>query len=168
MSVQDNEYIVPTVSIVGWSGSGKTLFIVDLIENLVKKGYKIATLKHNAYKFQMDKPGKDSYRHKEAGAKTVIISSKEKIAVIKEVEEEQKVVDLINKFVDDSYDLAIVEGFKSGDLPKIEIYRPNLQKGMITNNKNLIKRIVNDTTEEELLSKVEEVSNYLINELINR
>jgi molybdopterin-guanine dinucleotide biosynthesis protein B len=168
MSVQDNEYIVPTVSIVGWSGSGKTLFVVDLIENLVKKGYKIATLKHNAYKFQMDKPGKDSYRHKEAGAKTVIISSKEKIAVIKEVEEEQKVVDLINKFVDDSYDLAIVEGFKSGDLPKIEIYRPNLQKGMITNNKNLIKRIVNDTTEEELLSKVEEVSNYLINELINR
>ena len=68
MNVQGNEYIVPTVCIIGWSGSGKTAFVESLIKNLVTKGYKIAALKHNAYNFQMDKPGKDSYRHKEAGA----------------------------------------------------------------------------------------------------
>lgn len=168
MNVQGDEYIVPTVSIVGWSGSGKTTFITKLIENLVKKEYKIATLKHNAYKFQMDKPGKDSYRHKEAGAKTVIISSNYKVAVIKDIEEEQRVIDLVNQNVDESYDLVLVEGFKAGKLPKVEIFRPELNKGKITNEVNLIKRIVNDTSEEELLSNVEEIAKTLIKKYIKR
>jgi molybdopterin-guanine dinucleotide biosynthesis protein B len=166
MNAQDKEYIVPTVSIVGWSGSGKTAFVEDLIKNLVDKGYKIAALKHNAYNFQMDKPGKDSYRHKEAGASMVIISSKDKFAVIKDTEKEEEVIDLVNKNVDESYDLVIVEGFKAGDLPKIEIYRPSLDKGMITNEDKLITRIVNDKGIEDLLSYIEDVTNYLIENLI--
>jgi len=166
MNVQGNEYIVPTVCITGWSGSGKTAFIESLIKNLVSKGYKIAALKHNAYNFQMDKPGKDSYRHKDAGASTVIISSKNKVAVIKDTEKEEEVIDLVNDNVDKSFDLVLVEGFKAGNLPKVEIYRPNLNKGTITNEINLISRIVNDKTIEDLLMHVDEISEILIKNYI--
>ena len=166
MNVLDNQCLIPTISIVGWSGSGKTVFIVEIISNLVNKGYKIATLKHNAHNFQIDKPGKDSYRHKEAGAQTVIISSKDRVAIIKETESEEDVINLINNNVDESYDLVIVEGFKTGNLPKIEVYRPSLDKGMITNDDKLISRIVNDKSIEDLLSYVEDVTDYLIENLI--
>lgn len=166
MSAQDNGYIVPTVCITGWSSSGKTAFIESLINNLVNKGYKIATLKHNAYNFQMDKPGKDSYRHKKAGASTVIISSTNKVAVIKDTEKEEEVIDLVNDNVDKSYDLVLVEGFKAGNLPKVEIYRPSLDKGTITNENNLISRIVNDKTLEDLLVHVEKISEILIKNYI--
>lgn len=162
MNALDKKLIVPTISIVGWSGSGKTTFVVKLIENLVKKGYKIASFKHNAYKFQMDKKGKDSYRHKKAGASMSIISSKEKVAIVKDLEKEENVEDIINNYVDNTYDLVIVEGFKSGFLPKFEIYRPSLKKGYISNKVNLIERIVNDSTEEEFIKNVEYISEKII------
>jgi len=70
-------------SFVGSSGSGKTTFVEKLIKRLAEKGYKVGAIKHDAHRFEIDKPGKDSYRFKEAGAKVVVISSSEKLAMVR-------------------------------------------------------------------------------------
>ncbi|WP_459836999.1 molybdopterin-guanine dinucleotide biosynthesis protein B [Halanaerobaculum tunisiense] len=136
------------LSIVGWSNSGKTTFITKLIPRLKKKGYKVGTIKHNAHKFKIDKPGKDSWRHREAGAETVILSSHEKVAVIKEVNKEVPVKELADKYIDSSFDLVIVEGFKTGDLPKIEIFRPDLYDEYAVSKDEVLKRIINSEQEK--------------------
>ena len=76
------EKFIPVVSFVGSSGSGKTTFLEQIIPLFIDKGYKTGTIKHDAHKFEIDKPGKDSYRLKQAGAGTVCISSAEKLALI--------------------------------------------------------------------------------------
>ena len=141
--------MIPMVSIVGYSNSGKTTFITKLIPRLKQKGYKVGTIKHNAHKFEIDKPGKDSWRHKEAGAETVILSSQEKVAMIKKVEEEILVEELVEKYIDSRLDLVIVEGYKTGSTPKIEIFRPDLYDQPALAKDKLLTRIVNKEEKEE-------------------
>ena len=81
--------MIPIVSIVGKSDSGKTFLIERLVSGLTAKGYRIATIKHDVHGFEMDREGKDSWRHKQAGASAVVISSPKKIAMIQDVEEEE-------------------------------------------------------------------------------
>jgi molybdopterin-guanine dinucleotide biosynthesis adapter protein len=114
---------VPILSFVGRSNSGKTTLIERLIPELVVAGYRVATVKHAGHGFDLDTEGKDSWRHKRAGAGTVIVVSKGSMAMFADVPDEIKVEELRDKFVGREYDLIIAEGWKSEGYPKIVILR---------------------------------------------
>jgi len=112
--------MIPIVSIVGKSDSGKTFVIERLVSGLAARGYRIATIKHDVHGFEMDREGKDSWRHKQAGASTVVISSPKKIAMIQDVEEEESLETIRDAWIRD-VDLILTEGYKGADAPKIEV-----------------------------------------------
>jgi len=114
---------IPIVSFVGHSGSGKTTFIEKLIPLLVGAGVKTAIIKHDVHGFEMDKPGKDTWRHKKAGAAATIISSAEKIGLVMDADHDHQPHELA--FMLDFADVIITEGFKHGSYPKIEVFRPD-------------------------------------------
>ena len=110
----------------GWSGSGKTSLIVYLIPVLINKGYSVSTIKHAHHKFDIDKPGKDSFEHRHAGASEVMISSEKRWALMHEnrndIEPDPKI--LLDKMK--PVDIILIEGFKNHSHPKIEVHRSKL------------------------------------------
>ncbi|MGH7231715.1 MAG: molybdopterin-guanine dinucleotide biosynthesis protein B [Nitrospiraceae bacterium] len=120
-----NKTIMPTpiLSIVGRSNSGKTTLVERLIPELVVAGYRIATIKHAGHGFDLDTEGKDSWRHKRAGAGTVIVVSKGSLAMFADVSDEIKVEELRDRFVEAEYDLILAEGWKGEGYPKIVVVR---------------------------------------------
>jgi molybdopterin-guanine dinucleotide biosynthesis protein B len=108
---------------VGWSGSGKTVLLTKLIPLLVTRGLRIATLKHAHHSFDVDKPGKDSYEHRKAGASEVIISSSQRWVQMHELNggDEATFVHLLRRL--SPCDLVLVEGFKSEQHTKMEVFR---------------------------------------------
>ncbi|HEY5626878.1 MAG TPA: molybdopterin-guanine dinucleotide biosynthesis protein B [Nitrospira sp.] len=114
---------VPIVSFVGRSNSGKTTFIERVIPELVRAGYKVATVKHAGHGFDLDTEGKDSWRHKQAGASSVVILSKGSMAMFADVSDQLKVEDVRDRFLDGSFDLILAEGWKHEGYPKIVIVR---------------------------------------------
>ena len=134
--------MLPIISVVGKSKTGKTTLIEKLIPELKKRGYRIGTVKHTAHDFDLDKKGKDSWRHKAAGADTVVIASKEKIVMVKD--ENMAGLERIGKYFDD-VDLVITEGFKKENRPKIEIYRSHKNKPPICQNDKTVIALVTDT-----------------------
>jgi len=117
---------IPIVSFIGRSNSGKTTFIERVIPELVRAGYKVATVKHAGHGFDLDTEGKDSWRHKQAGASSVVILSKGSMAVFADVSDQMKVEDVRDRFLDGTYDLIIAEGWKHEGYPKIVIIRDQL------------------------------------------
>jgi len=118
--------ITPILCFVGRSNSGKTTLIERLIPELVKEGYRLATIKHAGHGFNMDTEGKDSWRHKQAGAKTVIIASKGSLALFADTEQELGVEQLRARYIGDGVDLIIAEGWKSEGFPKIVVVRDHV------------------------------------------
>jgi molybdopterin-guanine dinucleotide biosynthesis adapter protein len=114
---------IPIVSFVGHSGSGKTTFIEKLIPLLVRANVKVAIIKHDVHGFEMDKPGKDTWRHKQAGAAATIISSADKIGLVMDTDCDHQPHELA--FMLDFADVIITEGFKHSPYPKIEVFRPD-------------------------------------------
>ena len=114
---------VPIVSFVGRSNSGKTTLIERVIPELVRAGYRVATVKHAGHGFDLDTEGKDSWRHKRAGASSVIVMSRGSLAMFADVPEEMKVEEIRDRFLDASYDLIIAEGWKSEGYLKIVVIR---------------------------------------------
>jgi molybdopterin-guanine dinucleotide biosynthesis protein B len=114
--------MIPIISIVGRSGSGKTTLMEQVIRHLTERGYRVGTIKHDAHDFEIDYEGKDSWRHKKAGAKTVVLASSKKVAVVKEVETEWSPESLAFTFASD-HDIVITEGYKQSTFPKIEVFR---------------------------------------------
>ncbi|MEG1002213.1 molybdopterin-guanine dinucleotide biosynthesis protein B [Clostridium sp.] len=150
------------------SGVGKTTLIEGIIRELKVKGYSIATIKHDVHGFDIDKKGKDTYRHREAGADTIIISSKNRMAMIKEVEEEVSLNSLI-KMVEHK-DFIIVEGYKGSNLKKIEVFREGISHSIITSKEKLIcvasdKDMEVDGVEVIKINDYIKISNILIKEL---
>lgn len=125
---------IPIVSFIGWSGSGKTTFIEGLIPELKSRGLRVAVVKHDAHKFDLDREGKDTWRFANAGAEAVAISSPEKAAVMyyRPVELDELLGHI------SGVDLIIVEGWKSSSLPKIEVHRLANEKPMYESPKNLL------------------------------
>ncbi len=114
--------VIPILSVIGRSNTGKTTFIEKLIPMVGAKGIRVATIKHHLHDFESDREGKDSYRHKKAGARIAMIVSPRKVAFTADVERELTLPELISRFVT-NVDLVIVEGFKGERTPKIEVYR---------------------------------------------
>lgn len=116
----------------GYSGSGKTTLIEQLIPRFVLRGLRVSLIKHAHHRFDVDQPGKDSYRHREAGASEVLITSDQRWVLMHELrgEPEPTLHQQLERF--SPCDLVLVEGFKSSDLiPKLEVYRPATGKAPI-------------------------------------
>ena len=107
----------------GWSGSGKTTLIEKLIPLFVRRGLKVSLIKHAHHTFDVDQPGKDSYRHRHAGCTEVLVSSSRRWALVHELRgaQEPGFAELIERL--SSCDLVLVEGFKRERIPKLEVYR---------------------------------------------
>lgn len=113
---------VKAVSFVAKSGTGKTTLLEKVIASLKERGYKVGVVKHDAHRFDIDHPGKDSYRLTAAGADIMLISSPEKLALIKKHAESPPIEDLLSTYFTDT-DIVLTEGFKKSSLPKIELHR---------------------------------------------
>jgi molybdopterin-guanine dinucleotide biosynthesis protein B len=133
----------PIISIVGKSDAGKTTLLEKFVPELTERGYRVGTIKHDVHGFDIDHEGKDSWRHKQAGACTVVISSPRKVAVVKDVDDEQGLDHLLSKYFRDA-DIVITEGYKREAKPKIEIFRSEVHDSpLCTNDENLVA-IVSD------------------------
>ncbi len=110
-------------AIAGWSGSGKTTLLDALIPELIGRGLSLSTIKHAHHAFEIDRPGKDSWRHRQAGAHEVLVSSRERSALIRENRgaPEPSLTELVARLA--PVDLVLVEGFKREPLPKLEVWR---------------------------------------------
>ncbi|CAE6747539.1 MAG: molybdopterin-guanine dinucleotide biosynthesis protein B [Nitrospira sp.] len=117
---------VPILSFVGRSNSGKTTLIERVIPLLVRAGYKVATVKHAGHGFDLDTEGKDSWRHKQAGASSVVIISKSSLAMFADVSDHMNVEDVREHYLDASYDLILAEGWRSEGYPKIVVVRDQI------------------------------------------
>ena len=125
------------INIVGSSSNvGKTYLLEGLIKELKARGYSIATIKHDVHGFDIDKKGKDTYKHREAGSETVIISSKNRLAMIKELKEETELNDIIKMVLDK--DIILVEGYKKSYLRKIEVFGNGVSDKIITPKEKII------------------------------
>jgi molybdopterin-guanine dinucleotide biosynthesis adapter protein len=111
------------IGFAGWSGAGKTTLLSKLIPVLVARGLRVSTLKHAHHRFDVDHPGKDSHSHRMAGATEVLISSRNRFALMHELRDEAEwtLPDLLGKL--GPVDLVLVEGFKGECHPKIEVFR---------------------------------------------
>lgn len=130
------------ISIVGTSGSGKTTLIEKVVSNLKSKEYKVGVIKHAAHGFDHEPEGKDSRRHFDAGADSVIVSSPGSFSLVKRTDKSESIDYLTTFFAD--MDIVIVEGFKRSDLPKIEVFRKETEKSPVCiEDKNLKAFVTN-------------------------
>jgi molybdopterin-guanine dinucleotide biosynthesis protein MobB len=113
---------VKVVAFVAKSNTGKTTLLEQVIRELKKRGYKVGAIKHDAHSFNIDHPGKDSHRLTAAGADTMLITSPEKLALIKKHDAAPPLEELIAIYFKD-VDIVLTEGFKMSSLPKIEVHR---------------------------------------------
>ncbi|NMF06216.1 molybdopterin-guanine dinucleotide biosynthesis protein B [Clostridium beijerinckii] len=138
------------------SGTGKTTLIEALIPILKEKNYNIGVLKHDAHKFEIDKEGKDSYRFVKAGADKMVISSKEKIAMIEKLKEEKDLEEILELFV--GMDLVIIEGYKNNGYPKIEVHRKEVDQKLLCENESLDRtKFLAVATDEKLNLDIEQL-----------
>lgn len=135
--------MVPVVSIVGKSKVGKTTLVVKLIEELKKRGYRVAVIKHDVHGFEIDHPGKDTWLHAQAGADIVAISSSEKMAMIEKVTEEKSLDEVIAKI--ENVDIILTEGYKRAAKPKIEVFRPPRSRELVSKPEELIAIATNSS-----------------------
>jgi molybdopterin-guanine dinucleotide biosynthesis protein MobB len=128
---------IPVVTIIGLSGSGKTTLIEKLIPELKQKGYRIATVKHHSHVgFEIDQPGKDSWRYAQVGSDHVVIAAPDKIASYRRVDKEPTLDEIVSEIKD--VDLILVEGYKYAGKPSIEIVRGELGVKFISKPEQLV------------------------------
>jgi len=113
--------------LTGLSGSGKTTLITQLVDWFVQRGYTVSTLKHTHHGFDLDTPGKDSWRMRQAGAQEVFLVGNQRLVLMQEFrsQPEPTVEELVSRL--QPCDLVLVEGYKRDPLPKIEVHRPSLE-----------------------------------------
>ena len=157
------------IGVIGWKNSGKTYYIKEIIKKLRKKGLSVASIKHAHHDFDIDKPGTDSFKHRQSGASEVIISSSKRWAKIIENKNknEKKLNELLKEFYD--IDVVIVEGFKKENHPKIEIISKNSK---IVNNeiKNVVAIVadhkLNSNLPSFLRNDVESLTEFIIDKFL--
>lgn len=151
------------LSIVSYSGVGKTTLIEGIIKELNKEGYNVGVIKHTCHDFDMDEEGKDTYKHRKSGAKKVCIISNKRVAYIEELKDKNPLYKMIQLYRD--MDLIIIEGYKNYRFKRLEITRKNKYKDILSNKSDLIG-IVSDI-EYDLsikrfdLNDYKNISNYI-------
>lgn len=131
--------------LAGWSGSGKTTLLTALLPVLIGRGLTVSTIKHAHHDFDIDKPGKDSYRHREAGAAEVLVASGRRWALMHELRDaaEPHLEELLARLA--PVDLILIEGFKRHPHPKLEVHRPIVGKPLLAPDDGDIIAIASDT-----------------------
>ena len=162
------------IGLAGWSGAGKTTLITRVIPVLVRRGLKVATVKHAHHAFDIDRPGKDSWQHREAGASEVVVASSRRWAVVHELrdEAEPSLSELLAKL--SPVDLVIIEGFKRHSHPKLEVYRATVGKPLIYPQDDCVVAIASDAPLPQaqlpvlMLDDIEGIANVLQAEALPR
>jgi molybdopterin-guanine dinucleotide biosynthesis adapter protein len=162
------------IGLAGWSGSGKTTLVTSVIPVLVGRGLKVATVKHAHHEFDIDQPGKDSWRHRAAGASEVAIVSSRRWAIVHELggDAEPPLADILAKL--SPVDLVIVEGFKRHAHPKLEVYRAAVGKPLLHPDDDCIVAVATDAPLPQaqvpvlMLNDVEAIANVLQAEALPR
>ena len=160
------------IGLAGWSGSGKTTLVTRVTPVLVKRGLRVATVKHAHHEFDIDQPGKDSWMHRQAGASEVAIVSSRRWAIVHELEGEPEpaLVDVLAKL--SPADLVIVEGFKRHAHPKLEVYRAAVGKPLLQPDDDCIVAVATDAPLPQaqvpvlMLDNVEAIANVLAAEAL--
>jgi molybdopterin-guanine dinucleotide biosynthesis adapter protein len=140
-----------TFGFAGWSGSGKTTLIEKLIPLFVKRGLRVSLIKHAHHSFDVDHPGKDSYRHRHAGAAEVLVTSSRRWVLMhelrggKEPSFEEQIAHL------SPCDLLIIEGFKYAPIPKLEVWRAESGEALLHPNDPHVVAVASDTKLETKL-----------------
>jgi molybdopterin-guanine dinucleotide biosynthesis protein B len=147
MTSEEHGMVPPIVSIVGKSDAGKTTLLVKLVRELRARGYRVGTVKHDPHGFDIDHEGKDSWRHKQAGACTVALSSPKKLALIKDVDSEETLDSLASKYFKD-VNIILTEGYKKEDKPKIQVFRSQVHETPLWKEDEHLLALVSDTSLE--------------------
>ncbi|MCL2669412.1 MAG: molybdopterin-guanine dinucleotide biosynthesis protein B [Syntrophaceae bacterium] len=135
--------MIPIVSIVGKSNSGKTTLIEKLIAELSRRGWRVATIKHNRHGFEIDHEGKDSWRHKRAGAVATVVASPTRIALIEDTPKDYEIAEIRDCYIRDA-DLILVEGYKVNPHPKIEVIRTELRRERLCGSEDNLIALTGD------------------------
>jgi molybdopterin-guanine dinucleotide biosynthesis protein B len=139
------------LGIAGYSGSGKTTLIEKVIPLLVAEGLRVSLVKHAHHEFDVDQPGKDSYRHRHAGCTEVVVSSSKRWALIHELRgaAEMSLQDLLKQL--SPCDLVLVEGYKGEPIPKIEVHRRESQTPLLhPDDPNVVAVVTNEPLDTAL------------------
>ena len=135
--------MIPIISIVGKSDSGKTTLIEKLVPEFNRRGYRVATVKHDVHGFEVDKEGKDSWRHRKAGTHSTVISSPKQLALIRDMDHDAPLEEIRNRFIQD-VDIIIAEGYKKDKEAKVEVFRKEVhQEPLCTREDNLVALVSN-------------------------
>jgi molybdopterin-guanine dinucleotide biosynthesis protein MobB len=164
---------VQTVSFVAKSGTGKTTLLEKVIAILKERGFRVGVIKHDAHRFDIDHPGKDSYRLTAAGADTMLICSPEKLALVKRHQAAPEVEKLVATYFGD-VDIIITEGFKKSSLPKIELHRRERSETLLCRGEQYDPTLVAVASDEPLeldvpvldLNAPEQVADFLVERFI--
>lgn len=137
---------LPLLGIAAWSGTGKTTLLARLLPALAQRGLRVAVIKHAHHSFDIDQPGKDSYRLREAGASPILVASRERFALMMETpgEQEPQLPMLIDQVRPQRPDLVLIEGFKQWPLPKLELHRPALGKPLLAHDDPWVHAVASD------------------------
>jgi molybdopterin-guanine dinucleotide biosynthesis protein B len=129
--------MVPIVCVVGTSGVGKTHVMKGLVAELKKRGYRVATVKHSPHHLDLDVEGKDSWEHARAGSDAVVVSSPDKVALIRKVDHDHTLAEL-SRIVGVDFDIILGEGFKKAEALKIEVHRKDLGRDLTCTPEELL------------------------------
>ncbi|MGJ8584232.1 MAG: bifunctional molybdopterin-guanine dinucleotide biosynthesis adaptor protein MobB/molybdopterin molybdotransferase MoeA [Marinosulfonomonas sp.] len=137
--------MIRVFGVVGWKNAGKTGLMERLVRNIVDRGFTVSTIKHAHHSFDVDHPGKDSHRHRMAGATEVLLSSRKRWALMHENtgSSEAELASLLSKI--EPVDLVLIEGYKGGPHPKVEAHRAETGNGLIAHEDQTIRAIASDT-----------------------
>lgn len=135
---------ISPVQIIGHPGSGKTTLMVELIEAFTKKGMTVASLKHSAHNHELDKPGKDSFLHRQAGANPAAMMTSAMSAIYIPRKNNQTPEDLIKQFLSNT-DIILIEGWISGPYDKVEVYREHCSREPLFNSVRNVKAFITDS-----------------------
>ena len=164
---------VKVIAFVAKSGTGKTTLVEKIITELKKRGYKVGVIKHDAHRFDIDHPGKDSYRFTAAGADTMLLSSPDKLALVKKHPEPPTIEELLDTYFSDE-DIVLTEGFKKSSLPKIELHRPERGEALICRGEKNDPTLIAVASSEPLildvpvldLNNVESITDFIVDRFL--
>lgn len=162
--------MIPVISLVGKSGCGKTTYLEKLISEMKRRGFKVATIKHDVHGFDIDKPGKDTWRHAQAGSDIVCISSPQKMAMIKKVEQELLLDEVIGYI--DGVDIIFTEGYKRESKRKIEVFRQAASETPLCSREELLAMATDVKVYEDVpnfsLEDASDMAEFLAANVINQ
>ncbi|MDQ7066480.1 MAG: molybdopterin-guanine dinucleotide biosynthesis protein B [candidate division KSB1 bacterium] len=132
------------VEIIGQSGSGKTTLIERIIPEIRQRQLRLAVIKHTSHRHEFDRPGKDSYRMRKAGAEVVLVASPAMFALFRDVEEELSLKAILSHVPMD-IDLVLAEGYRSRAYPAIEVYRPPVSRELLAKSRDQVRAVVTES-----------------------